>query len=291
MFRLVFQKSDMEPRAIAGPVVIGRKAPADIIIADATVSASHAKLTPRDEDSWTIEDLKSTSGTWVNGRRVSQATVKPGDTITIGKQSIVLEMTGGPTATELMLGVATMYAAPPIEDEPQAVLVLQEGGYPERVTSLKKDVTTIGRGAGNTLNLDDAKASASHAVITRAGSKWFVTDAGSINGTRVNGRRIDGETPLVHGAKLQVGEHVFQFVVKGAEEAGGTVPASTTEIPKPPETSEHPAPPAGLFASHDDWRRDEAAPQKKSNPAMLIALIVGVLVLLALAAFIYSRYA
>lgn len=291
MFRLVFQKSDMEPRAIAGPVVIGRKAPADIIIADATVSASHAKLSPRDEDSWTIEDLKSTSGTWVNGRRVSQATVKPGDTITIGKQSIVLEMTGGPSATELMLGVATMYAAPPVEDEPQAALVLLSGGYPERVTSLKKDVTTVGRGAGNTVNLDDAKASASHAVISRAGSKWFVTDAGSINGTRVNGRRIDGETPLTHGAKLQVGEHVFQFVVKGAEEAGGTVPASTTELPKPPEATEPAAPPAGLFASHDDWRRDEAPQKKNSSAAMVVALIAGLLVLAALAAFIYSRYA
>lgn len=291
MFRLVFQKSDMAPRAITGAVVIGRKPPADVIIADATVSASHAKLTPRDEDSWTIEDLNSTSGTWVNGRRVSQSTIKPGDTITIGKQSIVLEMTGGPTATELMLGVATMYNAPVVEDEPQAALVLQEGRYPERVTTLKKDVTTIGRGSGNTINLnDDTKASASHAVISRAGSKWFVTDAGSINGTKVNGRRIDGETPLTHGAKITVGEHVFQFVVKGAEEAGGTVPASTTELPKPPEMPQAEASPAGLFASHDDWRREEGAPAKKGNPALLIALVVGVLVLLALAAFIYSRY-
>jgi pSer/pThr/pTyr-binding forkhead associated (FHA) protein len=168
MFRLVFQKSDIAPRAISGAVVIGRKAPADIVIADATVSASHAKLSPRDEDTWTIEDLKSTSGTWVNGRRVSQATVKPGDTITIGKQSIVLEMTGGPSGTELMLGVATMYNAPVVTDELQAALVVVEGAYPERVTTLKKDVTTIGRGAGNTINLaDDSKASSSHAMISR----------------------------------------------------------------------------------------------------------------------------
>lgn len=291
MFRLVFQKSDIAPRAIAGPVIIGRKAPADVIIADATVSASHAKLSPRDEDSWTIEDLKSTSGTWVNGRRVSQTTVKPGDTITIGKQSFVLEMTGGPTATELMLGVATMYNAPVVEDEPQAALLLVEGRYPERVTTLKKEVTTIGRGVSNTINLnDDAKASASHAVISRAGSKWFVTDAGSINGTKVNGRRVDGETPLTHGAKLTVGEHVFQFVVKGAEEAGGTVPASTTEIPKAPDAPAGEAAPAGLFASHDDWRREEAAPGKKSSPGLVIALVVGVMVLMALAAFLYMKY-
>lgn len=288
MFRLVFQKSDIAPRTIAGAVVIGRKAPADIIIADATVSASHAKLTPRDEDTWTIEDLKSTSGTWLNGRRVSQATVKPGDTITIGKQSIVLEMTGGPSGTELMLGVATMYNAPVVEDESQAALVVLEGRYAERVTSLKKDVTTIGRGAGNTINLtDDSKASSSHAVISRAGSKYFVTDAGSINGTKVNGRRIDGETPLIHGAKLTVGEHVFQFVVKGAEEAGGTVPASTTEIPKEPEEAA-PNPKGGLFASNDDWRNAEASP-KKSSSGLIVALAVLVLILLALAAFVYFK--
>src|SRR5262245_50296269 len=129
MFRLVFLKSDISPRAIAGPIVIGRKPPADVVIADPTVSGSHARLSPRDEDSWTIEDLKSTSGTWLNGRRVSQATVKPGDTLTIGKQSIVLEQTGGPTGTELMLGVATMYNAPAVADELQAALVLLEGSY------------------------------------------------------------------------------------------------------------------------------------------------------------------
>ncbi|KAA0217097.1 FHA domain-containing protein [bacterium] len=287
MFRLVFQKSDLAPRAIGAAVIIGRKAPADVLVADATVSASHCRLSPRDEESWTLEDLKSTSGTFLNGRRVSQAVVHPGDVITVGKQNIVLELTGGPTATELMLGVATMYnAAPVTEEEPQAALVLVSGSHPERVTTLKKDVTTIGRGADNAIVLrDDTKASSSHAIISRAGSKWFITDAGSINGTKVNGQRITGETALAHGYQVAVGEQVFQFVIKGAEASEKTVPSSTQELPQLPD-GEQRSDNAGLFASHEDWRQTDPAPAGGSGRLVLV-LIVLVLALVGVAGLLW----
>lgn len=287
MFRLVFQKSDLAPRAIAGPVIIGRKAPADVLVADATVSASHCRLSPRDEESWTLEDLKSTSGTFINGRRVSQAVVHPGDVITVGKQNIVLELTGGPTATELMLGVATMYnAGPVVAEEPQAALVLVSGNFSDRVTTLKKDVTSIGRGADNAIVLrDDTKASSSHAIISRAGSKWFITDAGSINGTKVNGQRITSETALAHGYQVAIGEQVFQFVVKGAEASEKTVPSSTQELPQLPD-AENKSDNAGLFASHDDWRKADPAPAKSSGQLVLV-LIVLVLALVGIAGLLW----
>jgi pSer/pThr/pTyr-binding forkhead associated (FHA) protein len=276
MFRLSFQKSDMPARGIAGPIIIGRKPPADVLIPDPTVSASHAKLSPRDEDTWTIEDLKSTAGTFVNGRRVQQAVIRPGDIIQIGKQTMVLEMTGGPSGTELMLGVATMYNAAPV-DEPQAALILIEGSYPERVTTLKKEITSIGRGMDNVIALkDDTKASAAHAIIMRTGTKWFITDAGSINGTKVNGRRIEGETALAHGCKVLIGEHVFQFVIKGAEEAEQTVPA--TNPPDSRGASTHPEQ-AGLFGSQVDLRENQ---KPKGGGKLVLILVILTLVLVLL---------
>lgn len=47
-------------------------------------------------------------------------------------------------------------------------------------------VTSIGRGAGNTVVLPDGFASAEHALITRRSGQWWLQDQGSRNGTLLN---------------------------------------------------------------------------------------------------------
>ena len=52
-------------------------------------------------------------------------------------------------------------------------------------------VTTIGRGAGIDIALDDPTVSRLHAEIVRRGPHFYVCDLGlSANGTRVNGRPV-----------------------------------------------------------------------------------------------------
>jgi hypothetical protein len=69
---------------ISGPVVIGRSPGADIVIADDFVSARHARVSPRG-DGAIVEDLGSTNGTVLGGRRVSGPTrASAGDQIDIG---------------------------------------------------------------------------------------------------------------------------------------------------------------------------------------------------------------
>jgi pSer/pThr/pTyr-binding forkhead associated (FHA) protein len=47
------------------------------------VSRRHAEL--RAEDGrWIVRDLGSSNGTWVNGRRVMEAEVRPGDVLHLG---------------------------------------------------------------------------------------------------------------------------------------------------------------------------------------------------------------
>lgn len=66
-----------------GPHVIGR-AGSDVVVVDARVSRRHARL--RTEGGVTfIEDLGSANGTWVNGRRIHQATgLRNGDRLRFG---------------------------------------------------------------------------------------------------------------------------------------------------------------------------------------------------------------
>jgi pSer/pThr/pTyr-binding forkhead associated (FHA) protein len=64
---------------------IGRTARADFIVRAALVSRLHCRLTADVSNQLILEDLDSTNGTLVNGKRVKRAVVKAGDTITIGR--------------------------------------------------------------------------------------------------------------------------------------------------------------------------------------------------------------
>ncbi len=69
---------------VTGPVVVGRSPGADIVIGDDFVSGSHARISPSG-DGAVLEDLGSTNGTLLNGRRVTvPATLAAGDAIDIG---------------------------------------------------------------------------------------------------------------------------------------------------------------------------------------------------------------
>jgi pSer/pThr/pTyr-binding forkhead associated (FHA) protein len=66
------------------PVIkIGRKKDNDIVINNEFVSRYHAQIQSIDGE-YFIMDLKSTVGTSVNGERVQQICLKPGDVISLG---------------------------------------------------------------------------------------------------------------------------------------------------------------------------------------------------------------
>jgi hypothetical protein len=68
---------------------IGRSIPCQLVLADDTVSRRHAEL--RVEDGrWLLRDLGSSNGTWVNGRRVVEAEVRPGDLLHLGGAEVRL---------------------------------------------------------------------------------------------------------------------------------------------------------------------------------------------------------
>jgi len=72
------------------PVTIGRADSSTLVISDDYVSSNHARLVPN-ADSWVLEDLGSTNGTYLDRERVTQATPVPiGTPIRIGKT--VLEL-------------------------------------------------------------------------------------------------------------------------------------------------------------------------------------------------------
>ena len=64
-------------------LTIGRSRECDVVIDDPNVSRKHAELRPHGPG-WVVTDLGSTNGVKVNGRRVREASLEPGDEIMLG---------------------------------------------------------------------------------------------------------------------------------------------------------------------------------------------------------------
>ena len=66
--------------------LIGRNPTTDITLLDEGISREHAVILLDEESGvYTVEDLQSTNGTKVNGKRVRSATLSSGDEIELGR--------------------------------------------------------------------------------------------------------------------------------------------------------------------------------------------------------------
>jgi pSer/pThr/pTyr-binding forkhead associated (FHA) protein len=75
----------MRHQLMGDETIIGRNPTTDITLLDESISREHA-IVSLDEGTgeYTLEDLQSTNGTKVNGKRIRSATLAAGDEIQIG---------------------------------------------------------------------------------------------------------------------------------------------------------------------------------------------------------------
>jgi predicted component of type VI protein secretion system len=69
-------------------------------------------------------------------------------------------------------------------------LVVNPGTKQARVIELTPGVYRIGRSAGNDIRIEDPSISGTHAQLLVRGSKVAIRDAGSTNGTFINGMPV-----------------------------------------------------------------------------------------------------
>ncbi len=70
---------------IRGSVVLGRSDEADVLLEDPYASGFHLRFT-FEEERLSVQDLGTTNGTYVNGRRITAPTqLSKGDTVQVGK--------------------------------------------------------------------------------------------------------------------------------------------------------------------------------------------------------------
>jgi sigma-B regulation protein RsbU (phosphoserine phosphatase) len=87
--------------------------------------------------------------------------------------------------------------------------------YPKEGASwkaaLEAERVSLGRAQASDIVIGDTHCSSCHAFIERAGEDFIIRDAGSKNGTFVNGRRLEGSTALSPGDEIGLGSTLLTF--------------------------------------------------------------------------------
>ena len=97
-----------------------------------------------------------------------------------------------------------------------ALLIVRSGPTAGARYLLDTDVTTVGRHPEADIFFDDVTVSRRHAEITRDGTTFEIVDQRSLNGTYVNGERVD-RSALVNGSEVRIGKFRLNFFVSPAD--------------------------------------------------------------------------
>ncbi|WP_344061872.1 FHA domain-containing protein [Microbacterium pumilum] len=97
-----------------------------------------------------------------------------------------------------------------------ALLIVRSGPTAGARYLLDTDVTTVGRHPEADIFFDDVTVSRRHAEITRDAANFELVDQRSLNGTYVNGERVD-RAALINGSEVRIGKFRLNFFVSPAD--------------------------------------------------------------------------
>ena len=105
-----------DPIPLRKPVlIVGRRPSCDIVLDFPNVSSRHCEMAFMN-GYWRVKDLNSSNGVKVNGQRVDEKFIQPGDSVAFGKHRFEIEYTPDPDA------------APIEEADPFAMSLLEKAG-------------------------------------------------------------------------------------------------------------------------------------------------------------------
>jgi pSer/pThr/pTyr-binding forkhead associated (FHA) protein len=127
---------------------------------------------------------------------------------------------GAPLQEETTLGLTPVEVEEEVGDDfpfpdehlelGQGLLMVKHGPNAGSTFMLEAEVTTVGRNPESDVFLDDVTVSRRHAELRRRDGAFSIHDVGSLNGTYVNGERVDA-TQLASGDEVQIGKFKLVF--------------------------------------------------------------------------------
>jgi pSer/pThr/pTyr-binding forkhead associated (FHA) protein/S1-C subfamily serine protease len=286
------ERAGLEHRLGEGGARLGRDPDLDIIFPEHedVVSAIHCRVTFRD-GGWWLEDLGSTNGTWLEGKRISApAKLTTGQRFSLGQRGPVLKVSIPGQVARTMA-------------EPAEALT---GGPLVRLRRVKGGDDLIGAGAEVVLGrasactiplrtVADTVVSKRHAVIAldEKGAAT-VLDLGSRNGTFLNGKPVRARTTIALGDRIMLGWEGPLFEVRALGSAAMPDGAGAPYHPRggPPKTL------SGMMAVAEEQARGPTGMRRGvfvrtlarqlATESSLAFRLVTLVVLLALAAAVVA---
>lgn len=185
---------------------VGRKPNNDIQLEDPTVSGDHAVFLNLKH--FYVEDLGSTNGVVLNGKRITKRQLNNGDVVRIGRHEFkFVDENSGQFEQTVMIPAATIETKPkPATSAKSGVVKILNGPKSGEQIALNKPYTTLG------------SPGVQVAVIAKRGSNFFLMPMSGVgdksNPPRLNNQPIgaqsqalkSGDVIEVAGTKLQFNE-------------------------------------------------------------------------------------
>lgn len=213
-------------------VTIGRLPDNMLVIDHAAVSGRHARVY-REGDSYVVEDLKSTNGTYIASKPIVRHTLRDGDAMLVAKHTVVFSMAGGENAPSVApedsvpeIGGTMMLDALQHESGPfvaakteratapprLGMLKVLAGRAAEREYTLSAHTSMIGKADTALVKLSGWFKPKMAAAIARKGDGYAVTALGSK--IKINGQPPTGRHDLKDGDIVEVSGLTLEFRLK-----------------------------------------------------------------------------
>ncbi len=218
----------------------------NLTIQDESVSNVHAKLI-NNGDTFTLRDMGSQTGTYVNGKRINEKDVACGDVITVG--AVELEIVDPLDETQGGQEDRTYWSL--IADS--SWLSGQE--FP--IIAEENDSVIVGRGTHCDIVFPGTHLSRQHAKFTVKSDHLVLRDLGSANGTFLNDKKVD-RAEVRAGDRIRFDVYSFRVFGPGIE-----LPQSaTTRFPAIDEKK------LALSDSHGpkQWKVKPTSPGNRQEP-------------------------
>ena len=233
-----------------------------------------------------LRDLNSTNGTTLNGRRVTDAVIRPGDFIHVGNSQVLLSE-AQQSPGHVAAGAYSYQPPPPqpprrerypnrLESAPRTYSLQVTSGQSAGVSvSFSRGSVTVGRDPSSDLRVNDMQVSRSHVRLTHDGREVVLRDMHSTNGTTLNGSPVT-EAVIRPGDVIGIGESQIQF----AEVQLSSRPAARSGYSRQPAAAAQrpplqPLPARQLRQEPYPTPRPAAASSTNWGAVLLVILILG----------------
>lgn len=209
-------------------ISIGRNSDNDIVLDNRGISRKHAmiEISPTNN---VIIDNESLNGTFVNNRRVEEEVLHDGDTITIGKYTLLFhsnaKMESKLSDLDGTMTLNTRKHREQVEGDRRdrelvarsggAAVLLGEENAPTDEIRLTGATLTFGKAEFVNVKIKGWFLPDIQAKLTLENSQYVLTNVGHRNKTRVNGEPVE-KAALKNADIVQIGKTVFRFVAGNA---------------------------------------------------------------------------